>query len=156
MRSLRLERILGERQARWLVDGLASSHATWKFVASDMPIGVQVPDGTAWEAVANGAAGPPSGREAELAWVLSELRRRRVRNVVWLTADVHYTAAHHYAPDRAAFTEFDPFWEFVSGPLHAARVRAQPPRPDVRSRGGVRAGPARSEHLAGAEFPALR
>lgn len=121
-----LERILGERQARWLVDGLASSHATWKFVASDMPIGVQVPDGTAWEAVANGAAGPPSGREAELAWVLSELRRRHVRNVVWLTADVHYTAAHHYAPERAAFTEFDPFWEFVSGPLHAGAFGPNP------------------------------
>jgi alkaline phosphatase D len=121
-----LERILGERQARWLVDGLASSHATWKFVASDMPIGVQVPDGTAWEAVANGAAGPPSGREAELAWVLSELRRRRVRNVVWLTADVHHTAAHHYAPERAAFTEFDPFWEFVSGPLHAGAFGPNP------------------------------
>jgi alkaline phosphatase D len=119
-------RILGERQARWLVDGLASSQATWKFVASDMPIGVQVPDGTAWEAVANGVAGPPSGREAELAWVLSELRRREVRNVVWLTADVHYTAAHHYAPERAAFTEFDPFWEFVSGPLHAGAFGPNP------------------------------
>jgi len=42
-----------------------------------------------------------------------------VRDVVWLTADVHYTAAHHYSPDRATFTDFDPFWEFVSGPLHA-------------------------------------
>jgi alkaline phosphatase D len=119
-------RILGERQTRWLVDGLASSQATWKFVASDMPIGVQVPDGTASEAVANGAAGPPSGREAELAWVLSELRKRRVRGVVWLTADVHYTAAHHYAPERAAFTGFDPFWEFVSGPLHAGAFGPNP------------------------------
>jgi alkaline phosphatase D len=51
--------------------------------------------------------------------VLRELARRKVRNVVWLTADVHYTAAHHYSPDRAAVTDFDPFWEFVSGPLHA-------------------------------------
>jgi alkaline phosphatase D len=119
-------RILGERQARWLVDALASSQATWKFVAADMPIGLHVPDGTAWEAVANGVAGPPSGREAELAWVLSELRRRHVRNVVWLTADVHYTAAHHYAPERAAFTEFDPFWEFVSGPLHAGAFGPNP------------------------------
>jgi alkaline phosphatase D len=39
-----------------------------------------------------------------------------VRNVVWLTADVHYTAAHRYSPAGAGFTEF---WEFVSGPLHA-------------------------------------
>jgi alkaline phosphatase D len=38
---------------------------------------------------------------------------------VWFTADVHYTAAHHYDPARVLFTDFDPFWEFVSGPLNA-------------------------------------
>ena len=43
----------------------------------------------------------------------------KIDNVVWLTADVHYTAAHHYHPDRASFQDFTPFWEFVSGPLHA-------------------------------------
>jgi alkaline phosphatase D len=32
---------------------------------------------------------------------------------------VHYTAAHYYNPDKAAFQDFDPFWEFVSGPLNA-------------------------------------
>ena len=32
---------------------------------------------------------------------------------------MHYTAAHHYHPNRARFQDFDPFWEFVSGPLHA-------------------------------------
>lgn len=42
-----------------------------------------------------------------------------MRNVVWLTADVHYTAAHFYDPEKAAFSDFDPFWEFVTGPLHA-------------------------------------
>jgi len=92
-----------------------------------MPIGVQVPDGDrAWEAVANGVAGPPSGREAELARVLTGIRDRKVRNVVWLTADVHYTAAHHYSPDRAAHQEFDPFWEFVSGPLSAGAYGPNP------------------------------
>ena len=38
---------------------------------------------------------------------------------MWLTADVHYCAAHHYDPSRAAFTDFDPFWEFVAGPINA-------------------------------------
>jgi alkaline phosphatase D len=42
-----------------------------------------------------------------------------VKNVVWLTADVHYTAAHFFDPRKAQFTEFDAFWEFVSGPLNA-------------------------------------
>ena len=40
-------------------------------------------------------------------------------NVVWLTADVHYCAAHYYAPQQAQFPDFDPFWEFVAGPLNA-------------------------------------
>jgi alkaline phosphatase D len=32
---------------------------------------------------------------------------------------VHYTAAHYYDPNKAAFQDFEPFWEFVSGPIHA-------------------------------------
>ncbi len=111
--------VLGARQARWLVDALSRSRATWKIVAADLPIGLTVPDGTDIEGIANGLPGAPGGREHELAGVLATLARRHVRNVVWLTADVHYTAAHHYSPDRAAVGDFDPFWEFVSGPLHA-------------------------------------
>ncbi|MFF5991655.1 alkaline phosphatase D family protein [Prauserella flavalba] len=111
--------VLGQRQASWLVRELARSTATWKIVQADLPIGLIVPDGDHIEGVANGLPGAPGGRESELAWVLREIARRRVRNVVWLTADVHYTAAHHYSPDRASFTDFEPFWEFVSGPLHA-------------------------------------
>jgi alkaline phosphatase D len=42
-----------------------------------------------------------------------------VTGLVFLTADVHYTAAHHYDPARAAVGDFAPFWEFVSGPAHA-------------------------------------
>jgi alkaline phosphatase D len=113
------ERILGERQARWLVDELTRSRATWKVIASDMPLGIIVPDGDAIEGVANGLPGVPNGRESELARVLQEISRRAVRNVVWLTADVHYSAAINYSPQRAAFEGFDEFWEFVSGPLHA-------------------------------------
>jgi alkaline phosphatase D len=36
---------------------------------------------------------------------------------------VHYTAAHHYDPSRAAVQDFTPFWEFVSGPAHAGAFR---------------------------------
>jgi alkaline phosphatase D len=85
-----------------------------------MPLGLVVPDGDAdFEAVAQGDPGPPLGRELELASLLRSLKERRVRNVVFVTGDVHYAAAHHYDPTRARFTEFDPFWEFVAGPLHA-------------------------------------
>lgn len=112
--------ILGDEQLGWLLTGLSASSAKWKVIASDMPIGLLVPDGPGTEAVAQGAPGAPLGREVEIRWLLSALRAQQVRNVVWLTADVHYTAAHEYHPARAAdFTDFDPFWEFVSGPLNA-------------------------------------
>ncbi len=111
---------LGADQLRWLKSALAQSRATWKVIASDMPIGMIVPDGDtgAMENGANGD-GPALGRERDIAAVLSFIRSAGIANTVWLTADVHYTAAHHYSPDRAQFQDFEPFWEFVSGPLHA-------------------------------------
>jgi alkaline phosphatase D len=122
----RASRLLGAAQLRWLEGALAASRATWKVVACDMPIGLAIPDGDAFEAVANGDPGPPLGREHELARLLAHVRRRRIRNVVWVTADVHYAAAHHYHPDRAGFRGFDPFWEFVAGPLHAGTFLPTP------------------------------
>ena len=116
---------LGREQLEWLKAGLQGSRAIWKIVAADMPIGLNVGDGTTpqglpkWEAVANGDPGAPKGRELEFAELFSHLSRHRVRNVVWLTADVHYCAAHYYDPARAAFRNFDAFWEFVAGPLNA-------------------------------------
>ena len=112
--------VLGAAQRQWLKEGLKRSTAVWKIVAADLPLGLVVEDGKErYEAVANSEPGPPLGRELEIADLLAFLKRERVRNVVWITADVHYCAAHHYHPSRAKFTTFDPFWEFVAGPLHA-------------------------------------
>jgi alkaline phosphatase D len=69
--------------------------------------------------LANGDDGAARGREIEIAALLRSLKANRVSNVVWITADVHYCAAHHFDPERAAAKDFDPFWEFVAGPAHA-------------------------------------
>jgi len=37
---------------------------------------------------------------------------------------VHYSAAHYYDPNQAQFQDFEPFWEFVSGPIHAGAGEA--------------------------------
>ncbi len=112
--------LLGDRQARWLADALTRSTAAWKIVAADMPLGIVVAHQPGrHEAVANGDDGAARGREIEIATLLRTLKERRVRNVVWITADVHYCAAHHFDPERAATKDFDPFWEFVAGPAHA-------------------------------------
>ena len=114
---------LGNEQVDWLVSQLLASNATWKVIAADMPIGVYVADGKdalgndKWEAVSNGNDGPALGRELEIARLLRAIRA--VRNVVWVTADVHYCAAHYYDPSRARFSDFAGFWEFVAGPINA-------------------------------------
>jgi alkaline phosphatase D len=110
---------LGREQLDDLKRRLGASRATWKVICSDMPLGLLVRDGPKhFEGPANGD-GPALGRELEIAELLASLKRQRVRNVIWLTADVHYAASHYYDPNKAQFQDFDPFWEFVSGPLHA-------------------------------------
>lgn len=115
-----LTHILGQEQAEWLIREVSRSRATWKVISADLPLGIIVPDGPVnQESLANRDAGAPLGKELEIAGVLSAFKRNRVKNVVWLTADVHYCAAHRYSPERAAFQDFDPFWEFVAGPINA-------------------------------------
>ncbi|WP_426987771.1 alkaline phosphatase D family protein [Pseudarthrobacter sp. Y6] len=119
--------ILGQEQVDWLIREVSRSKATWKVIAADLPLGIVVPDGAVnQESLANRDPGAPLGRELEIAGVLSAFKRNRVKNVVWLTADVHYCAAHHYSPERAAFTDFDPFWEFVAGPIAAGSFGPNP------------------------------
>ena len=110
---------LGREQLDWLKAVLVQSSGLWKVIAADMPLGLVIPDGELQEGLANADPGQPTGREVELMELLSWIKAHDLRNVVWLTTDVHYTAAHRYTPDRAAFKDFLPFWEFVSGPLHA-------------------------------------
>ncbi|MFZ6746101.1 alkaline phosphatase D family protein [Undibacterium sp. JH2W] len=116
---------LGKPQLQWLKQALLRSRSTWKVIASDMPISIVVPDlnpdvpkGT-YEAWANGENGKPLGRELEIAEILKFIKQHNIKNVVWVTADVHYAAATYYTPEKAQFTDFKPFWEFVGGPLNA-------------------------------------
>lgn len=111
---------LGEEQLQWLEQSLADSKASWKIIASDMPLGLRV---TEWQSeVAENAAngdGPVLGRELEIAHLLEFIAKKDIHNVHFITADVHYCASHYYNPNKAQFKNFKPFWEFVSGPLHA-------------------------------------
>ena len=103
--------LLGPAQLAWLKRELARSRATWKVIAADSPISYVTRD--------SHNTGVPRGRGIEIADLLSFIKRAGIRNTVWITADLHYTAAHFYDPNRAAFQDFEPFWEFVSGPIHA-------------------------------------
>jgi alkaline phosphatase D len=143
---------LGTEQLAWLKRELLASRATWKVIAADMPLGIIVLDNFVQkkgsEAIAQGD-GPALGRELEIANLLSFIKHARIRNTVWLTADVHYTAAHLYDPNKAQFQDFEPFWEFVSGPLHAGSFGPNPLDntfgPQLRYYKGPQAGEAQNQ-----------
>jgi len=105
--------LLGPDQTAWLRRELARSQATWKIIAIDSPIGYVIDSGGIEK------ADGPRGRGIEIAELLSFIKHAGIRNTIWVTADLHYTAAHYYDPNHAVFQDFEPFWEFVSGPLHA-------------------------------------
>ncbi|WP_020174683.1 alkaline phosphatase D family protein [Methyloferula stellata] len=114
---------IGPVQLAWLKRELQASKATWKVIAADMPLSLVVvydmDRNFGSEAVAQSDNGPPLGRELEIADLLAFMKRADIKNCIWVTADVHYTAAHYYDPNLAQFQDFNPFWEFVSGPLNA-------------------------------------
>jgi alkaline phosphatase D len=155
---------LGTNQMQWLKQGLLTSRSTWKVISSDMPLGLVVTDGpnprtdgqSAYEAWANGENGIPLGRELELAELLRFIKQRRIRNVVWVTADVHYCASHYYDPAKAQFKDFAPFWEFVSGPLNAGTFGPgtldQTFGPEVRFQSVPPAGQVNLPPTAGLQF----
>jgi phosphodiesterase/alkaline phosphatase D-like protein len=80
-----------------------------------------LPGGRTWRNVIT----PAKSKVAETlddfrgAFAYNLLDDNAIGGIVLLTADVHYTSAHHYDPARAAIGDFTPFWEFVSGPLNA-------------------------------------
>jgi len=126
--------MLGAAQAAWFIETLANSKARWKLIACDQPLSVVIPDGDApnppQEGFANNVPGPPLGRERELADVLLALEQRGVKNLVWVTADVHYAAAHSFDGQRAGL-DYEPFWEFVAGPIHAGTFGPNPLDPSL-------------------------
>jgi alkaline phosphatase D len=103
--------LLGPVQLAWFKRELKRSTAIWKVIASDTPLGTI--------AASSPDAGATAGRGVEIAELLAFMQQAGIRNTVWITADLHYTAAHFFDPNKAIFQDFEPFWEFVSGPIHA-------------------------------------
>lgn len=108
--------LLGTAQRRWLEQKLAASNATWKVIVSSVPLAI--PTGSL-ETGRDGWAddGSDGGFERELLALLEQLRHAEVRNLVWLTTDVHFAAAFRHTPfDDAPWFRL---YEFASGPLNA-------------------------------------
>jgi alkaline phosphatase D len=121
--------LLGAAQREWLERSLAASDATWKLIASSVPLAI--PTGSAArDGWADG--GGEGGFEDELLALLRTLHRAEVRDLVWITTDVHFATAFRHRP-----LPEHPDWvmhELVTGPLHAgvfaSRVLDETLRPE--------------------------
>lgn len=110
--------MLGTEQFEWLKQSLKASSATWKVISTDDPLSIVTGGEDDYDAWAQSDS-KVLGREAQLRDLLSFIKAEGIKNVVYITADVHFPAAISYQPSRAVFQDFSPFWEFVIGPINA-------------------------------------
>lgn len=117
--------MLGDEQRRWLLDGLMASQATWKIIATSVPLSnvkpgnAQMPGNDSW------ALGPDgTGFQSELRMILNTILERRIKNVIWVATDVHFSQVNAYDPDGNGVPDFH---EFICGPLSARAGAPTPP-----------------------------
>ncbi len=115
--------MLGREQRVWLERRLVDSDATWKVVVSSVPI--SLPTGSARKDARDGWAshGTETGYERELRAIFETLAAARVRNLVFITTDVHFGAVFRYRPLEES-PELQ-LLELATGPLWAGLWRTE-------------------------------
>jgi alkaline phosphatase D len=120
--------LLGNKQLQWLEESLKNSSATWKVISSDIPI--SVPTGAnasilGRDGWANGNEtnfSSKTGFERELRQLLKILDDNNIKNIVFVTTDVHFPANILYEVDANNDGDKLIFHELISGPLSAFRL----------------------------------
>jgi alkaline phosphatase D len=121
--------MLGEEQLQWLKQELSNSNATWKVISSDVPI--SIPTGS--NASILGRDGWANGNETnnysyytgferELTDLLGFIDEQEIKNIVFITTDVHFPALIRYDFDLNNDGNTTEIHEFVSGPMSAFRL----------------------------------
>ena len=112
--------MLGAAQRQWFIDAVQKSDAVWKIVVSSVTLSYQTRDGWARKRGKSPAQEAP-GFETELTSILKRFRDKGVKNLVWLTGDIHQAQAIRYTPWPGFIT-----YEFTAGPLSASTGRPRP------------------------------
>ena len=124
--------MLGPAQLAWLKTALSASSATWKIVSTDVPL--SAPTGSnadefgrdAWANGRGSSFSANTGFESELLDLLRSFDENDVRNLVFISTDVHFAAQLRYDVDLDEDGDRLVFHELVSGPLSAIRAPAPP------------------------------
>jgi alkaline phosphatase D len=110
--------MLGLVQRAWLERGLAASDATWKLVVTSVPLGMFTGgrDSDSWSNanVFGFARARGGGFVHERDGLLRFVRERAIRNVVFVSGDVHHAELLRHEPSPGFVVH-----ELVAGPLSA-------------------------------------
>lgn len=109
--------MLGVAQMQWLLDGLTHSTATWKVIATSVPLSVPKGGGASVPGYDGWAGGPDgTGFERERQRIVDAILGQKLKNVVFIGGDLHWVQANAYDPDQDGIIDFH---EFIAGPLSA-------------------------------------
>ena len=117
--------MLGSTQRDWLVGAVAGSDAAWKVIVSS--VSLSIPTGRperrdSWTGVSVlGLGNTGTGFARERDEILAALKRRGVKNLVVVVADVHHAELLRHEP-HAGFV----LHELIAGPLSATLGRPRP------------------------------
>ncbi|MFL6478683.1 MAG: alkaline phosphatase D family protein, partial [Nitrososphaera sp.] len=121
--------MLGKEQLQWLKEELSNSNATWKVISSDVPISIPTGSNTSILGRDGWANGNETnnysyytGFESELTDILGFIDNQQIKNVVFITTDVHFPAFIKYNQDLNKDGNMTEIHELVSGPLSAFRL----------------------------------
>jgi alkaline phosphatase D len=116
--------MLGRDQLTWLLEELKSTTATWKVIATSVPLSIPKGGGHSMPGNDGWAGGPDgTGFERERQVIVDAIVGQKMKNVVFLGGDVHYVQVNAYDPNEDGVIDFH---EFVAGPLSARHGRLTP------------------------------
>jgi alkaline phosphatase D len=123
--------MLGVEQLEWLKQELSNSNATWKVISSDVPISIPTGSNASILGRDGWANGNETGKysyytgfERELTDLFRFIDEQSIKNIVFLTTDVHFPASIRYNFDLNNDGNMTEIYELVSGPLRAIRLGA--------------------------------
>lgn len=142
--------LLGATQKDWLIRSVTESDATWKVIASDVPISMVTgwPESYGRDAFADGlpngeeASSDPAGRperpdpsetgaEHELLEIFRAFDAADVENLLVLATDVHFASQIRFATDLDGDGDLLRFHEVICGPMNAVAVEPKEPDPTL-------------------------
>ena len=117
--------MLGSEQLLWLKKSLFNSNATWKVISSGVPISIPTGSNSSTfgrDGWANGIHldfSSKTGFERELTDIMKFIDDNNIKNVVFVTTDVHFPIMLKYNVDMNHDGDPVDVYEIISGPLNA-------------------------------------